>query len=71
MYTAVFTAVYTAVFTARVHGGVRTVYMAVNTAVHGVYGACTPACKGRVHGASMAVYRVQLYTVVYSLHGLV
>jgi len=47
----------TAVFTARVHGIVRTVY----TAVHEVYGPCTPACKGRVHGASTAVYRVHLH----------
>jgi len=47
----------TAVFTARVHGIVRTVY----TTVHGVYGSCTPACKGRVHGASTAMYRVQLH----------
>ena len=50
-----------AVFTACVHGGVRTVYMAVYTAVHGVYGPCTPACKGHVHGASRAVYRVHLH----------
>jgi len=47
----------TAVFTARVHGIVRT----VSTAVHGVYGSCTPACKGRVHGASTAMYRVHLH----------
>jgi len=47
----------TAVFTARVHGIVRTVY----TAVHEVYGPRTPACKGRVHGASTAVYRVRLH----------
>jgi len=47
----------TAVFTARVHGIVRTVY----TAVHGVYGPCTSACKGRVHGASTAMYRVDLH----------
>ena len=47
----------TAVFTARVHGIVRTVY----TAVHGVYGSCTPACKGLVHGASTAMYRVLLH----------
>jgi len=53
--------VYTAVFTARVHGGVRTVYMAVYTAVHGVYGPCAPACIGRVHSASTAVYRVHLH----------
>ena len=52
---------YTAVFTARVHGGVRTVYMAVYTAVHGVYGSCTPACNGRVHRASTAIYRVHLH----------
>jgi len=56
----------TAVFTARVHGIVRTVY----SAVHGVYGSCTPACKG--------VYMVRprpctgyTYTVGYSVHGLV
>jgi len=48
---------YTAVFTARVHGIVRTVY----TAVNGVYGPCTPACKGRVHSASAAMYRVHLH----------
>ena len=36
-------------------------YMAVYTAVHGVYGPCTPACNGRVHSASMAVYRVHLH----------
>jgi len=47
----------TAVFTARVHGIVRNVY----TAVHGVYGSCTPACKGRVHGAPTAMYRVNLH----------
>ena len=47
----------TAIFTARMHGIVRTVY----TAVHEVYGPCTPACKGRVHGASTAVYRVHLH----------
>ena len=47
----------TAVFTAHVHGIVRTVYMAV----HEVYGPGTPACKGRVHGASTAVYRVHLH----------
>jgi len=49
----------TAVFTARVHGIVRNVY----TAVHGVYGSCTPACKGRVglHGAYTAMYRVHLH----------
>jgi len=47
----------TAVFTARVHGIVRTVY----TAVHGVYGSCTSACKDRVHGASTAMYRVHLH----------
>jgi len=51
----------TAVFTARVHGIVRTVY----TAVHGEYGSCTPACKGRVHGASTAVYRVHLHGRVF------
>jgi len=56
----------TAVFTARVHDIVRTVY----TAVHGVYASCTPACKGRVHGASTAMYRYT-YTVGYSVHGLV
>jgi len=39
-----------------VHDIVRTVY----TAVDGVYGSCTPACKGRVHGASTAMYRVHL-----------
>jgi len=49
--------VITAIFTARVHRIVRTVY----AAVHGVYGSCTPACKGRVHGASTAVYRVHLH----------
>ena len=48
-------------FTAHVHGGVRTVYMAVYTAVHGVYGPCTPACNGRVHSESTAVYRVHLH----------
>jgi len=47
----------TAVFTARVHGIVRKVY----TAVRGVYESCTPACKGRVHGASTAMYRVHLH----------
>jgi len=47
--------------TARVHGSVRTVYMAVYTAAHGVYGPCTPACNGRVHSASTAVYRVHLH----------
>jgi len=47
----------TAVFTARVYGIVRT----VDTAVHGVYRSCTPACKGRVHGASTAMYRVHLH----------
>jgi len=47
----------TAVFTARVHGIVRTVY----TAVHEVYGPCTPACKGRVHGASTAVFSAHLH----------
>ena len=47
----------TAVFTARVHGIVRTVY----PAVHSVDGSCTPACKGRVHGASTAMYRVHLH----------
>jgi len=47
----------TAVFTARVHLIVGTVY----TAVHGVYGSCTLACKGRVHGASTAMYRVHLH----------
>jgi len=47
----------TAVFTVRVHGIVRTVY----TAVFGVYGSCTLACKGRVHGASTAMYRVHLH----------
>jgi len=50
----------TPVFTARVHGFVRTVY----TAFHGVYGSSTPACKGRVHGASTAVYRVHLHSRV-------
>jgi len=48
-------------FTARVQGCVRTVYMAVYTAVHGVYGPCTPACNGRVHSASTSVYRVYLH----------
>ena len=47
----------TAVFTARVHGNVRTVY----TAVFGVYGSCTLACKGRVHGMSTAMYRVHIH----------
>jgi len=56
----------TAVFTARVHGIVRTVY----TAVYSAYGSCSPACKGRVHVASTAVYRYT-YTAVYSVHGLV
>jgi len=56
----------TAVFTARVHGIVCTVY----TAVHGVYGSCTPACKGHVHGASTAMYRYT-YTVGYCVYGLV
>jgi len=51
----------TAVFTARVHGGGGTVYMAVYTAVYGVYGPCTPACNGRVHSASTAVHRVDLH----------
>ena len=50
-----------AVFTTRVHGGVRSVYMAVYTAVHGVNGPCTPACNGRIHSASTAVYRVHLH----------
>jgi len=36
------------------------VYMSVYTAVHGVYGRCTPACNGRVHSASTAVYTVHL-----------
>jgi len=48
-------------FTARVHGGVRNAYMAVYTAVHGVYAPCTPACNGRVHSASKSVYRVHLH----------
>jgi len=64
LYTAAHGHVYgrvDAVFTARVHDGVRTVYMAVYTAVHTVYGPCTPVCKGRVHGASTAVYRVHLH----------
>ena len=59
-----YTAVFTAVFTARVHGGVRTVYIAVYTAVHAVPGRCTrctPACNGRVHSASTAVYKVHLH----------
>jgi len=47
----------TEVFAARVHGIVCAVY----TAVQAVYGPCTPACKGRVHGASSAVYRVHLH----------
>jgi len=51
-------------FTARMHGGVRTVYMAVYTAVHGVYEPCTPVCNGRVHSASTAVYRVHLHVRV-------
>jgi len=46
-----------AVFTARVHGIIRIVYKAV----HRVYGSCTPACKGRVHGASTAMYRVHVH----------
>jgi len=45
----------TAVFTAGVHGIVLTVY----TAVHGVYGPCTPACTGYT------------YTVVYPVPGRV
>jgi len=61
----VYTAVKTAVFMARVHGGVRTVYMPVYTAVHGVYGPCTPACNGRVHSASTAVYMVHLHGRVH------
>ena len=36
-------------------------YMAVYTAVHGVYAPCTPACNGRVHSASTSVYRVHLH----------
>jgi len=77
--------VYTAVFTARVHGAERTVYMAVYADVHGVYGPCTPACKGplytAVHGTRpmpRAVYMVRprpytgyTYTVVYPVHGRV
>jgi len=37
------------------------VYMAVYTALHGVYGPCTPACNGRVLSASTAVYRGHLH----------
>jgi len=33
----------------------------VYMAVHGVYGPSTPACNGRVHSASTAVYRVHLH----------
>ena len=36
-------------------------YMAVYTALHGVYGPCTPACNGRVLSASTAVYRGHLH----------
>ena len=60
----------TAVFTARVHGVVRTVYMAVYTTVYVVY--------GRVHRRARAVYMVRprpytgyTYTVVYPVHGRV
>ena len=57
-----------------VHGprtwSVRDPITAAYTAVHGVYGSCTMACKGRVHGASTAMYKYT-YTVGYSVHGLV
>jgi len=58
----------TAVFTARVHVIVRTVY----TAVHGVYGSCTPAVQGPctwcVHGhvQSTPTRSGTLYTALFT-----
>jgi len=43
--------------TYRVYGGVHGRSRRVRT----VYGQCTPACNGRVHSASTAVYRVHLH----------